>query len=524
MGPEYVVPQLESPLKATSSTRFLPILTALILGGLSCLSLLSYLRARQVMDRQITEGTLPLTSDTIVYRLEQTLRKPILASGLMGGNTFLEETLIHGEQNSSQIQEYLARIQQKTGAITTFLVSDRSRRYYHPTGILKRVSSQDPQDRWYYRFRSSGKPIEINIDRDTADLQRVTAFINVPVISRDRRFLGATGLGLDMRALQTQLQQVQRQYGARVLLVDPGGRILLASDGSSGTLARLEGFGPQAARTLLQAGSTQTLPLGNGQLYVRSNRLSDIGWTLVVIQSRSSEQRAFIDLLAQNLAIAVLLSLVLVYLAHLTLGREQRQLELLARTDTLSGLLNRSAFPALFQQLSGQGMDPQQPLAIALMDIDHFKAINDRYGHPVGDEVIRHVSRCLQVSVRNGDPLFRWGGEEFLLMLPGCSLEQAVERLEGIRRELLSQPFIVPASQGSGPTVPVTLSFGVTVMASGETSSRVLQRADEALYTAKKAGRDHIASREAPAQSARADSPRAVSPDGADPSRTPPIR
>ena len=106
----------------------------------------------------------------------------MLASGLMGGNNFIIENLLKGEPDPSQLQDYLARIQQKTGAITTFLVSERSLRYYHPSGILKQISPQDPQDRWYFRFKASGKPIEINIDRDTADLNRITAFINVPLL------------------------------------------------------------------------------------------------------------------------------------------------------------------------------------------------------------------------------------------------------------------------------------------------------------------------------------------------------
>ena len=194
-------------LRPEANNRFLPIFAALILAGFSCLSLLSYLRARDLMDRLITSSSLPLTSDAIVFRLEQILLKPMLASGLMGGNNFIEDNIKAGERNPGQLQDYLARIQRKTGAVTTFLVSDRSHRYYHSSGVLKQVSSQDPQDRWYFRFRASGRPIEINIDRDTADLDRLTAFINVPVRGEGGRFLGATGLGLDFHGLQAQLKR-----------------------------------------------------------------------------------------------------------------------------------------------------------------------------------------------------------------------------------------------------------------------------------------------------------------------------
>ena len=491
-------------LRAPADNRFLPILAALILGGFSCLSLLSYLRARDLMDRQITSTSLPLTSDAVVFRLEQILLKPMLASGLMGGNNFIEDNLLAGETNPSQIQDYLARIQQKTGAITTFLVSDRSYRYYHSSGVLKRVSDRDPQDRWYFRFRASGPPIEINIDRDTADLKRITAFINVPIRSRDGRFLGATGLGLDFNALQNQLQHYQRRYGARILLMNQEGQIMLASDQSKGSLHQIKGLAPLAPRILGTASSTEVLSKQGGQLYVRSNRIPEIGWTLVVIQQRTAEQSAFIDLLAQNLTAAVLISLILVGLAQLTLGREQRRLETLARTDMLSGLLNRSVFETLFQRLASQARANQTPLAVALMDIDDFKAINDRHGHPVGDAVIQHVSRRIQARVGEPQPLFRWGGEEFLLLLPGCDLPAAVATLEGIRRDLANHAYRAqPAASASAAAddlpeaIPVTLSAGVSLVLPGESSSEVVQRSDKALYAAKQSGRNRVCALEA---------------------------
>ena len=503
-----------SRLRPPVNNRFLPILAALILGGFSCLSLLSYLRARDLMDRQIIGGSLPLTSDAIVFRLQQILLKPMLASGLMGGNNFIEDNLLKGENDPAQLQDYLSRIQQKTGAVTTFLVSDRSLRYYHPNGILKRVSSHDPQDRWYFRFRASGKPIEINIDRDTADLSRITAFINVPVKSRGGAFLGATGLGLDFRALQQQLQHYQDRYGARILLADPEGRILLASDQTGGSLRQVDGLSTALPQILHEASATQVVSQRGRTLYVRTNRIPEIGWTLVVIQQRTAEQSAFIDLLAQNLIAAVLISLILVALAQLTLGREQRRLETLARTDMLSGLFNRSLFDQLFTQLQAQCDSRAEPLAVALMDIDHFKPVNDNHGHAVGDAVIRHVSALLQASAGEGDPLFRWGGEEFLLLLPGCGLEEAGRRLEGIRSVLAEHPFPLggatessslpdAAGQAAAPALPVTLSFGLTLHSPGESASETVQRADRALYAAKQAGRDRICVREAAGLSAQ---------------------
>lgn len=466
------------------------MLAALLLGGFSAVSLLSYMRARSLLDRQITTSTLPLTSDAIISSLEHDLLQPVLASGLMADNTFLEEALIKGEAQPAQLSEYLRGIKQKTGAITTFLVSEGTDRYYHPSGILKRLSPADPQDRWYYRFRDSAQPIEINIDRDTADLSRTTAFINVRLQDAEGRFLGATGLGLDLRFLQNLLRRVQWQYGARILLVDQHGRVVLSSDGSLGTLQTTEGLGPISRQILQQSNTNLRVDANGHDLYVRSTRIADVGWTLVVIQKRSAEQRAFINLLTQNLVAALLVSVVLLVCAQLTLGRDQQRLETIAQTDSLSGLLNRQVFEPLFQQLSAQCLRRQEPLSVALMDIDHFKQVNDTHGHLVGDAVICHISRRLSSHRREADPLFRWGGEEFLLLMPGCTLVEARERLESIRRDLHTHPLTL--EDPGAADLAVTMSFGLTVHAAGEDSSQLLQRADQALYAAKHAGRDRI--------------------------------
>jgi diguanylate cyclase (GGDEF)-like protein len=152
---------------------------------------------------------------------------------------------------------------------------------------------------------------------------------------------------------------------------------------------------------------------------------------------------------------------------------------------------------SLLSYLRARGL----PLAVALMDIDHFKAINDNHGHGIGDAVIRHVSQLIQASLRQGDPLFRWGGEEFLLVLPGCGLDEARQQLEAIRRELRADPFPMagalparhqPGGRVSGDGLAVTMSFGLTLHGDGEPSAEVVRRADRALYAAKKAGRDCI--------------------------------
>jgi len=234
--------------------------------------------------------------------------------------------------------------------------------------------------------------------------------------------------------------------------------------------------------------------------------LPNTGLTVVVLNTSDPEETAFHQLLLQNLAGAVLISVVLVVVAQATLGRDQQQLEHMARTDKLSGLLNRRQFDQTFDELSQRTQKSGSKLAAVVMDIDYFKGVNDTHGHLVGDAVIRHVSRCITSQVRESDPVFRWGGEEFLLLLPGCDSAKACARLEAIRSELRNHPLdlaqledTAPEAEGTSQPLPVTLSFGLAIHQTGESSAALLQRADVALYKAKREGRDRICSLNDPA-------------------------
>ena len=143
---------------------------------------------------------------------------------------------------------------------------------------------------------------------------------------------------------------------------------------------------------------------------------------------------------------------------------------------------------------------------MALMDIDHFKQVNDTHGHHVGDAVIHQVSSLLNRHARSVDSLFRWGGEEFLMLMPGTSLTEARDRLEALRSELNSCPLQVDRHE-SEPTnqlfstsdlqnalIAVNLSIGLTMLQEGETSSSLLKRVDHLMLAAKRAGRNRIES------------------------------
>jgi diguanylate cyclase (GGDEF)-like protein len=160
----------------------------------------------------------------------------------------------------------------------------------------------------------------------------------------------------------------------------------------------------------------------------------------------------------------------------------------IANTDALTGLPNRRAF---FEALEAEAERSEQsgaPLWVTIIDIDRFKAINDNYGHPAGDDVLRSVAAIIRQALRGGDLVGRIGGEEFGVLMPKTTRAQAEMVAERLRLAVANTPITLP----SGKVIEVTLSAGLAVRTSGEDSTRLLSRTDIALYMAKKDGRNLV--------------------------------
>jgi two-component system cell cycle response regulator len=161
-----------------------------------------------------------------------------------------------------------------------------------------------------------------------------------------------------------------------------------------------------------------------------------------------------------------------------------QKLQSLAVTDGLTGLHNHRAFQDYLEEQFRTAMRNKQPLALILMDVDHFKQYNDTYGHQAGDEVLRQVAQILQANVREGDFVARYGGEEFVIVLPRTDLESAVAVAERLRRAVESAEWHLR---------PITGSFGVAcIRPDMETRQELIEAADQALYQAKKNGRNRV--------------------------------
>ena len=163
---------------------------------------------------------------------------------------------------------------------------------------------------------------------------------------------------------------------------------------------------------------------------------------------------------------------------------DKKALEELATKDFLTGLCNRLKLDKILAYEMTQSSRYKTPLSIIMLDIDYFKHVNDSYGHQAGDQVLRELSQILQSICRNSDSIGRWGGEEFLIILPKTDLEGALKEAERLRKAIDNNIFSIAEHK--------TASFGVSQLIEFDTSSSFIERADHALYQAKEKGRNRV--------------------------------
>jgi diguanylate cyclase (GGDEF)-like protein len=159
----------------------------------------------------------------------------------------------------------------------------------------------------------------------------------------------------------------------------------------------------------------------------------------------------------------------------------------MATSDSLTKLPNRQAFDVIIKTFISDAKRNEEALSMLMVDIDHFKAVNDQYGHLAGDQLLIAVADCLRANLREADFVCRWGGEEFLVLLRKCDAHNALQLSEKLRQAV--ENMVV---EFKNELLKVTVSQGISQWADGEPVDSLIERTDIALYQAKQAGRNRV--------------------------------
>ncbi|EIK98162.1 diguanylate cyclase domain-containing protein [Pseudomonas sp. M47T1] len=486
------------PPRFTSLSQRSLILTLVLLlaSGFVLTSLLSYYASRSSIRDNIVNTELPLTSDTVYSEIQKDLVRPVLISSMMSRDTFMRDWVMAGERDPQQMTRYLQEVMSHYGAYTAFFVSDASLTYYQAKGVLKKVKAQEPRDAWYFRVRDMQTPYEINVDVDMANHDALTIFINYKVFDYQDRFIGAAGVGLTVNAVVKLIEDYEQRYQRDVYFVDRDGRVVLtgAQGGPLGAhsgqqLNALADLHDLLARMPKPATGSYEYAAQGKKHYLNVRFIPELDWYLFVDKREDNALGDIRQSLYLNLLICLLVTALVLGLLKRVVNRYQLRLERLATRDMLTDLPNRRGFDLLASQAISEAERDPQPLAALLLDLDHFKQLNDSHGHLAGDEVLKGFAQVLRDSLRQSDILCRWGGEEFIVLLRNTPGGDALQIAEKIRRH--AEEYTFPYA---GKSLKITTSVGVTGLQANDSLHSLLNRADHALYRAKQSGRNCVRS------------------------------
>jgi diguanylate cyclase len=299
----------------------------------------------------------------------------------------------------------------------------------------------------------------------SAQMEMVASAAQPPLSLRSLYTLEQMLTGILQKQKAARQQAIQSQAEARHMLAIFIERLSEMSESTSSFHTQLE----QASRDIENAASLQDLAPVLKKVLEATRSMSDSS------KSAADELQQLRDKVNSSQA------------ELLALYQELDRVSQLARHDALTGALNRKGLEEALEKEISAMRRRESPLSVALLDIDNFKKINDRLGHKAGDDALSHLVRVASECLRPQDSLARFGGEEFVVILPDTPLEKAIEAMTRLQRELTKRFFLVESEK-----MLITFSAGVAQLAANETGTEAVRRADQAMYLAKRAGKNRV--------------------------------
>lgn len=470
-------------------TKVVIIIAGLLLGVSITGSIINYMKNVRDTQEQLQNTSLPLSVDNIYTEIQQRMIEPLLVSSLMSNDTFLRDWIIEGETDINGIMRYLTEIQQKYDIFTTFLVSDKTKHYYHPRGLIDVINKENSADAWYFSFKNQAEPYEINLDHNANLGDFLVMFINYKVMDYSNQMIGVTGVGVRLLNIEEMLTSFKTRYKYDVYFVDQKGELTLFSKGLNkrGNIAHIEGLSKIQEAIFSDKQTQFEYKDKDGEYLLNTKYIEKLKLHLFVEINKKEYLNELKKTFYANLSISLLVTLLVTLIIIYTINIYQKQLVQMASEDSLTGLANRRKFNEDFEKLYKLYKKGVNRLTLLLIDIDDFKGVNDTFGHLVGDEALVRVAEILRADLRASDMIARWGGEEFSLLLVDVSQENAAKIAQSICLAIREDKVLNELLQKQ-----LTVSIGLGELSSLESQDGLVYKVDNALYEAKKAGKDQV--------------------------------
>ncbi len=449
--------------------------------------LTSYFTLKDIINshnKQVQSAITPLFS-----LITSEILRPLNVANFMAHNQFIIDYASKDEIDKEFIADYLSRIS-KSYNMLAFIALEKHNLMLDSNSKERLLNSKEAE--WYHRLKDlPGEQFS-----DIGNSEDPHLYFDNKIRNKDGEFIGFTGVAIDLNYFASKFKEYSERFGFELFFVDSNNIITL----SSNSIMRSESHHRKDLITRLSDLPWHQSLIKNSKvdknlssefvyntedgLLISQMPIQELNWRMFIVSPPAVEQneywKIFIGRFLLFFFIAVIFYLVLLN----SISYLKNRLITHSETDYLTQLPNRSHIHSRFDTIAKNNKN----LCVVLADIDNFKNINDTYGHLVGDDVLKIVSEQLSYTLRKIDVVGRWGGEEFVMLLPETSAEQALIIVERIRNNIAAISF--PISTTSG-TFTTTISFGICELSLKDKNIEdYIEGADKALYEAKNNGRN----------------------------------
>ena len=420
--------------------------------------------------------------------------RPLTIAQYMANDQFLIEHAQQSEIDKPFLSAYLTKISKQFNMLS-FLALEKHHFMIDSTNKQTQLDDSNPE--WFYRLKASNKKQLVDI----GNAEDPHLYFDLRLENENKEFIGFVGVGIDLTAFSEMFTKFHQQFGFELYFVDENNIITLASNNlmkaekrhrliDSINVNDLDWYKsylakhPENNQNKIENKNTNFSESIN-ELIISRMPLKALNWQLYIVAPPATEQSDYWQLFIRKLVIFLLVFAVLFVVFYFAVTYFKSKLVKDSETDYLTQLPNRSYIHWQYKELNKQ----HHRMSVVIADIDKFKEINDTYGHLVGDDVLKVIAKRFTESLRKFDITGRWGGEEFIMLLPDASADQAQEIIDRIRINIANIPFL---SSSTSKEFNVTVSFGISECPKSTPLEKVLEKADKALYIAKANGRNQV--------------------------------
>ena len=463
------------------------ILIFLIVLSLS-VSITNYLYSLSNVQKQIKTQSLPLSLDNIYTVIQKNIVEPSLVSSMMSNDTFVHSWLNDDNVKDDDIINYLNSIKNKYNMFNTFLVSNKTKKYYTQDGLIEVINKDNKNNKWYFDFQNSNNTHEINIDLNNKLSNSFIMFINYKIFYKNN-FIGVTGVALETQYINNMLKQFRKKYNLKVTFFDKNGEVVLFEKGYNNYINLNADMVLKKYKNKIISKKSNMLEIkkDNEKLFINTRYIPELDLYLIVEAKLDVYKQNLLNVFYINLLISVIVISFITYILYKIIKNYNSKLEYMAYNDSLTNLFNRRYFENELTKVIANHKRNNLDFCIVFLDLDNFKLINDTFGHDIGDKVLINIANILKESLRQTDLIARWGGEEIVILLTNISINEAEVLTENIRIKIQNSK-----KNNKLLNTNVTASFGLTQFKNGDDGDIIVKRADKAMYISKTSGKNKI--------------------------------